>query len=72
VSKGTKRYTVRFDDEIMAQIVQAINERNMLSPKEPWTLSDWLRIASTEKLDKVRRGRKQRGGVRHPPARRVN
>lgn len=72
MSKGTPRTTVRIDPEIMAEIETAIRERNERTTEAPWSLSDWFRIASTEKLDKIRRGRRLKGGVRHPPARKEN
>jgi hypothetical protein len=72
MSKGTRRITTRVDPDIMAEVMLAISERNANSTETPWTLSDWTRIAFVEKLDKIRRGRKQKGGVRRPPPRKEN
>lgn len=72
MSKGTKIRSLRLEDEIWDQVVIACQERNERTPDEIWTLSQWVRIAIVEKLDKVKRGRRKKGGVIHPPQRRVN
>lgn len=66
MSKGRKICKVRLSDELLEDIELAIAERNLRTPNEIWTFSDWVRVACCEKLDKIRRGRGSKGGVAHP------
>ena len=72
MSKGTKRVTVRIDDDILDQVRELVISHNNHSPDEPWDLSDFIRVSIVEKIDLARRRRGKRGGVRHPPPRKVN
>ena len=66
MSKGTPRYAFRLPPDLIAAVEEVLLSRNLHTAGELWTLSDWVRVALVEKLDKVRRGRNRKGGVRHP------
>lgn len=66
MSKGNPIVKTRLPAGLLEDIEMAIAERNARSPLEPWTFSDFLRVACCEKLDKIRRGRGRKGGVAHP------
>lgn len=60
MSKGTPRIAVRLPDDLTAEINRAVDNRNLWSAREPWTFSDFVRIACREKLAKMKRCRKKR------------
>ena len=60
-SLGTGKILVRVPDALRLQIEDTIKARNLLSSSEPWSLSDFVRIALAEKLAKMERSRGGRG-----------
>lgn len=69
MSKGTPKHFVRFSDELLKLVWETIHRRNEWSDQEPWTLSDFLRVAINEKIAKMARSRRRRGGCLTPLAR---
>lgn len=59
-SKGTPRRTFRFADQFWTTVEEAVDRRNFWTQREPWTLSDFVRIAIAEKLAKMKRCRRRR------------
>jgi hypothetical protein len=57
-SKGTQVYGVRLPMSLCCEVQSAIARRNSVSPAAPWTLSDFVRTALAEKLQKMRRSRR--------------
>lgn len=64
MSKGTDRYTFRLPQELMAAVATTIYRRNLHTDKEPWELSEFVRVAIKEKLAKMERSRRRAGRVR--------
>jgi Arc/MetJ-type ribon-helix-helix transcriptional regulator len=64
MSKGTQRYTFRLPEQLLNDVQEQIVGRNDRSADTPWTLSDFVRIALQEKLDKMSRSR--RGSRKFP------
>jgi metal-responsive CopG/Arc/MetJ family transcriptional regulator len=61
MSKGTRVYPVRLPADLVAEVELTVQRRNLMSREEPWTFSDFLRIALREKVCKMERSRKPRG-----------
>lgn len=59
-SKGTPMRQFRYSDEEWLALEVAVERRNFWTRQEPWTLSDFIRIAIAEKLDKMRRCRSRK------------
>lgn len=59
-SKGTRMRQFRYSDGDWAKLEMAVERRNFWTREEPWTLSDFIRIAIAEKLDKMRRCRRRK------------
>lgn len=57
MSKGSKVVPVRIEADLLAAICQQIDMTNEVRREEPYTLSEFIRSALREKLDKMRRGR---------------
>lgn len=66
MSRGRRAVVVRLPDGLIEDMEVAISERNARMKGEEQTVSDWIRQAIVEKLDKLRRGRGSKGGVIHP------
>lgn len=64
MSKGTTKYVFRLDDCQKMFVDVTIARRNEFTRDEPWTLSDFIRIAIWEKLRKMERSRKHGGRKR--------
>lgn len=60
MSRGNRIIKVRITAEFAAAIEAQILSRNNHSAEEPWVISDWIRVAMREKLDKMRRCRAPR------------
>jgi Arc/MetJ-type ribon-helix-helix transcriptional regulator len=60
MSKGNRVIKVRVSPELIALIERQIQQRNYHSREAPWVISDWIRVAMIEKLDKMRRSRRSR------------
>jgi hypothetical protein len=60
VSKGTQLSAVRIDDALRMEIEATIGRRNLWSRQAPWTLSDFLRVAVINQLEKMKRSRRPR------------
>lgn len=58
MSKGTKAFPVRLPNKLLQEVNETIQRRNDHSKEEPWTFSDFVRIALREKISKMERGRK--------------
>lgn len=56
-SKGNPIVKVRLERDLIERIEFQIASRNATTAKEPWTLSDFLRVACWEKLLKMQRSR---------------
>lgn len=65
MSKGTKRFAFRLPPSLIDEMEETISRRNHNAPGEPWTFSDFVRIACREKVAKMERSR---GGRRKFPA----
>lgn len=61
MSKGTKVFSLRIDDELFAAVHAAILKRNLHTRDEDWTFTDFMRAALREKLAKMERSRKGGG-----------
>lgn len=61
MSQGTRVYPVRLADDLVSEINAAIESRNHHSAKAPWNFSEFIRDALRNKLDHIKRSRKQRG-----------
>jgi hypothetical protein len=59
-SKGTLIYPVRLDPFLVAQVEETIARRNLWSPEEPWTFSDFVRICLRREMRKMHRSRAPR------------
>lgn len=59
MSKGTDRYTFRLPQDMMAEVAATIYRRNLHTDREPWELSEFVRVAIREKLAKMERSRKR-------------
>jgi len=58
-SKGSQIVPVRFEAELLSLMKRTIEQRNAVSPNEPWTMSDFIRAAVQEKLAHMERSRKR-------------
>jgi Arc/MetJ-type ribon-helix-helix transcriptional regulator len=74
MSQGTRVYTVRLSDEMMAEVQDCMQRRDFHSANSPWTLSDFIKAAITEKLSHMARSRKscRKGKVTDGPGRTAN
>jgi hypothetical protein len=66
MSKGRPVVPIRLDPGLIEDVELAIARRNEHSREQPWNFSDFVRVSICEKLDKMRRGRKQKGQATHP------
>jgi Arc/MetJ-type ribon-helix-helix transcriptional regulator len=57
MSKGTKPYTFRLPEDLVAEMEEAIKRRNARSAETPWTWSDFVRTAIAHKLAPLKRAR---------------
>jgi hypothetical protein len=57
MSRGTRVVPVRLPEDLMVMVQITIELRNQNSPEAPWTLSDFIRIALSEKIRKMARSR---------------
>jgi hypothetical protein len=69
VSRGNTVLQVRVPDLLLAQIERQIASRNYHTNREPWVISDWIRVAMIEKLRKMERCRAPRGSRKRRPGR---
>lgn len=60
MSKGSVRWTVRVPAELLKLVQWQIAQRNAYSSREPWSESDWIRVAMEEKLKKMQRSRNKK------------
>lgn len=56
-SKGTLIYPVRLPAGLVMLVQETIDRRNLWSPLEPWTLSDFIRVCLRREMEKMRRSR---------------
>jgi len=68
MSRGTPVVPVRVDQETMALVMETIQRRNFWTQCEPWSVSDFIRIALREKIAKMARCRRPRRGCITPPS----
>lgn len=72
-SKGNPVLKLRVDRDLLREIQLAIALRNMWTLGVEWDMSEFLRTAIREKLDKMARSRrKRRRGKNHPAAEPTN
>lgn len=57
MSKGNRIVPVRFSEDAYADMVKQIEDSNDRRSEEPWTVSEFIRIAIAEKLAKMERSR---------------
>lgn len=57
MSKGTRVYPVRLSPAVVELCEETIKRRNDWSREEPWTFSQFVRIALVEKVKKMARSR---------------
>lgn len=60
MSKGSTIVPVRIPSDLLRQVEETYLGRNLFAPKNPWTLSDFVRVALKEKIAKMQRSRKKR------------
>jgi hypothetical protein len=60
MSKGTPIFTLRLPANLVVEVHETIRRRNLWSRRAPWTWSDFVRVAITEKLRKMERCRRPR------------
>lgn len=60
MSAGTPVRAIRLSATLMAEIEITIARRNLWSREEPWNLSEFVRIAVTEKMKHMERSRQKR------------
>lgn len=60
MSLGTPRYTFRLPEELMDEVKERTELRNLTARGRAWEISDFVRIAIVEKLNKMERS--QKGG----------
>lgn len=68
MSRGTRKAVVRIATDLLQEIQETIGRRNQWVGRYPWTLSDFLRIALREKIEKMRRSRGDRVRCHTPSA----
>lgn len=66
MSRGRRAVVVRLPDGLIEDMEVALAERNARMGQAGYTMSDWVRHAIVEKLDKLRRGRGRRGRITPP------
>jgi len=59
-SPGNQIVPVRFDATTLSSMRDAVEQRNFFTKKEPWNMSDFIRVAVREKLAHMERSRKGR------------
>jgi hypothetical protein len=57
MSRGTERYTYRLPPELVELVEATIQLRNLHTDREPWSQSDFVRLALLEKVRKMDRSR---------------
>lgn len=57
MSKGSKIVPVRIDDDMFAEMVEAMESRNRQSREEPYKMSAFIRYCIRTKLEHMKRGR---------------
>lgn len=69
-SKGNKVVPVRMDPELLSAALVTIQTRNIFTTEQPWTFSDFVRVALVEKMKKMERSRRPRSRkhLAGPPA----
>lgn len=60
MSAGSRIVPVRIPEDLELAILDCIAGRNLRSPNEPWTMSEFIRQAITEKLCHMERSRSRR------------
>lgn len=55
MSKGTRIYTLRIEDELAAEVFKAIDSANKRRREQPYTLTSWIKAAIREKIDHLHR-----------------
>lgn len=58
MSKGNPKVVLRLTPELLAQVHSAIERNNLTRTDEPYDVSEWIRQAIRERLDKQERSRK--------------
>ena len=58
MSAGTRIYPVRLRPELVELTEETIARRNEWTRDEPWTFSEFIRVALVEKIKKMARSRK--------------
>lgn len=66
MSKGSKNVIVRFPDDLLRLVGEAVSRRNDNSRGAEWTLSDWVRAACLDKLKHAARSRRSRKRTKTP------
>ena len=60
---GTSKVVVRIPPDLLEEMQLTIATRNVYTREEPWSVSDFIRVAICEKIAKMRRSRGvKRGG----------
>lgn len=59
MSAGTRVYTVRLPAALMHEVNWTIQRRNVWTAAEPWTISDFIRVALEREIRKMMRSRKR-------------
>jgi len=57
MSKGSKIVPVRFPDQMLLEMVKALDSRNLTTRDEQIELSEWIRRCVKDKLGHLRRSR---------------
>jgi hypothetical protein len=70
MSKGTPLVVIRVPEDLKIEVEAVIEHRNWNSREEPWSFSDFVRIALREKIAKMARcrGKSLEGKKVGPPA----
>jgi hypothetical protein len=67
MSKGTRIMPVRFPDELAAEVFRELSLSERTREGEPWTFSDFVRLAVAEKIAHRKRSRAKRARKKTTP-----
>lgn len=59
-SKGTPRTTVRIATALLDQVQRQLDSLHAHSPRDDWTVGEFIRVAILEKLAKMQRSRNKK------------
>jgi len=62
MSKGRPIVPVRFGEGTLSSMKRIVEQRNARTRNEPWTMSDFIRVAVEEKIAHMERSRRGRNG----------